>query len=303
MTSILLETATLAAIYGVVTLSLNFQYGLTGLLNFGQGLLFAVGGYCVGIVYFQGWDVWLGIVAAPFVGALAGAILALPSRRLNDQYWALMTLAAAELFLGVMQNQEGIAGGTFGSYGIPRVEAKQLLPIMLALIVVLVFGIERTRKSQFGRLMRVAREDPVLLAAVGRDLFWLRLKVLAIGGAIAALGGVGLAYWLTIVAPEVFSLDQVVILWAMMIVGGRGNTYGALIGALVLEAIFLGTEYVPSIGGLGGEKLVLVRLMIVGTALIAMLLFRREGILPERRVRHGPKLKATIVEQQGAAVG
>jgi branched-chain amino acid transport system permease protein len=303
VSSVVLETLTLAAIYGVVVLSLNFQYGLTGLLNFGQGLLFAVGGFCIGVAYFHGWDAWIAIIVAPLVGAVAGVVLAIPSKRLNDQYWALMTLAAAELFLTVMQNQEGIAGGTVGAYGLPRVEPRTLLPIMIVLIAILVLAIERTRKSQFGRLMRVAREDPILLSAVGRNLFWLRMKVMAVGGGIAALGGVALAYWLTIVAPEVFSLDQVVILWAMMIVGGRGNTYGAVLGAVILQGLFLGTEYIPSIGGLGGEKLVLVRAMIVGGALVLMLLLRREGIFPERRVRHRLPTRDAPLEQQHAVVG
>src|SRR3989337_3828758 len=97
--------------------------------------------------------------------------------------------------------------------------------------------------------VRGGREDPMLLAAIGRDLFRFRLSVLMIGGAVAVSGGVALAYWLTIVAPPVFSLDQTVIVWAMMIVGGRGNNYGSLVGALLLEAIFIGTRFIADLGG------------------------------------------------------
>ena len=287
MSGVFLETLSLAGIYALLSLSLNLQYGLTGLLNFGQGFLFAAGGYAVGVVYFHHWPSWIGVVAAPFVGALGGVLLAIPSRRLDDHYWALMTLAAAELFLGIMNNEDGIAGGPLGAYGIPRLDATRLLPILAGLITVVIFAFERLRRSQFGRVIRVAREDEVLLAAIGRDAFRFRLIVLAIGGAVAAVGGVTMAYWLTLVSPDVFSLDQTVVVWAMMIVGGRGNNYGAVVGALLLEGIFLGTRYIPNFAFFGAEHTALLRIMIVGLSLVLVLMFRREGSVPERKVRFG----------------
>lgn len=289
MSSVVLETLTLAAIYGLLVLSLNLQYGLTGLLNFGQSFFFAVGGYTVGVFYFHGWPVWIGIVLAPLMGAIAGLVLALPAKRLDDHYWALMTLGVAELFLAVMNNERGIAGGDLGTYGIPRLEPKTLLPIFVAIIVVVYFAFERIRKSQFGRLIRIAREDQTLLAAIGRDLFGFQLRVLMLGGAVGSLGGVGIAYWLTVVAPDVFALDQTVIIWAMMIIGGRGNMLGALFGAVLLESIFIGTRFMPDFGGfLAGEDFALLRILIVGLLLVFVLMFRTEGALRERKVRYAP---------------
>ena len=289
MTGVLVEALTLAAIYAVLTLSLNLQYGLTGLLNFGVSFFFAVGGYAVGVVHFHGWSPWIGIVAAPVAGAIAGILLAIPTKRLDDHYWALMTLGVAALFLAIMNNNPRIAGGDLGTYGILRIEPARLLPILAGVIAVVVVAFERIRRSQFGRVIRVAREDPILLAAIGRDLFRFRLSVLMIGGAVAAVGGVALAYWLTIVAPPVFSLDQTVIVWAMMIVGGRGNNYGSLVGALLLEAIFIGTRFLPDFGGLlTGTDYALLRILIVGASLVLVLMVRREGVVRESKVRYAP---------------
>lgn len=289
MSSVLVEAVTLAAIYGLLTLSLNLQYGLTGLLNFGMSFFFAVGGYAVGTVYFHHWPAWYGIAAAPIAGAIAGIALAIPAKRLNDHFWALMTLGVAALFLAIMNNEPAIAGGDLGAYGIPRVDAPKLLGILAGVIGVVVFAFERIRRSQFGRVIRVAREDPILLAAIGRDLFKFQTTVLVIGGVVAAIGGIALAYWLTIVAPPVFSLDQTIIVWAMMIVGGRGNNYGALIGALLLQFIFIGTRFLPSFGGLlTPTDFALLRILIVGAALVLVLMVRPQGIVPESKVRYAP---------------
>ena len=110
-----------------------------------------------------------------------------------------------------------------------------------------------------------------------------------LGGAVGSLGGVGIAYWLTVVAPDVFALDQTVIIWAMMIIGGRGNMLGALFGAVLLESIFIGTRFMPDFGGfLAGEDFALLRILIVGLLLVFVLMFRTEGALRERKVRYAP---------------
>jgi branched-chain amino acid transport system permease protein len=286
MSDVILETLVLAAAYGIVSLSLNLQYGLTGLLNFGQGFLFAVGGYTVAVCYFHGWPGWIGVVAAPFAGALGGILLALPARRLESHYWALLTLGVAELFLAVMGDEDKIAGGALGTFGIPRIEPALLLLISGAVIAVVIAIFERMRRSQFGRLMRIQREDELLLAALGRDPFRLQLVVMAVGGAVAALGGVVLAFWLTLIAPTVFDLNQAVIVWAMMIVGGRGNNYGAIVGAVAMEAVFFGTTRLPEFWVFDSENTALLQTVIVGVALVLMLMFRPQGLLPERKVRH-----------------
>lgn len=289
MSSVLLETLALAGIYALVTLSLNFQYGLTGLLNFGQGFLFALGGYTIAVFYFHGWPLWLAIVLTPVVGFLGGLLLALPAQRLNSHYWALMSLGVAELLLGIMRDGDSIAGGTLGTYGIPRLEPAVLLPIVAVLIILVAVAFERVRRGQFGRLMRVTREDPVLLAALGRSQQRIQRLVLGIGGVVAASGGGLLAFWLTLIAPDVFGLDQVVVVWAMMILGGCGNMLGAVVGALLFEAIFLGTTYIPEFWFLNSERTALLQLLIVGLAIVLVLLLRPEGAFPERKVRHLPK--------------
>lgn len=285
MSSYLLQVATVALIYSVLALSLNLQYGLTGLLNFGQSFFFALGGYAIGVTYFHDLPIWIGLVAAPLVGALGGLLLALPARRLDDHFWALMTLGVAELFLAIVNNEKSIAGGDLGTYGIPPVGTGTLLPLMVGVVLIVLAAFELIRRSQFGRVIRVAREDPTMVAALGRDLFRFQAAVLAVGGAVGALAGVALAYWLTLVASDLFALEQTVLVWAMVIIGGRGNNYGVVLGALLVQALYVGTQFVPDSFPISGADLAVIRIFLIGAAMVLILLFRNEGVLPERKVK------------------
>jgi branched-chain amino acid transport system permease protein len=285
MSGYLIQVATVATIYSVLALSLNLQYGLTGLLNFGQSFFLALGGYSIGVVYFHSWPAWIGLAAAPFVGALGGLLMALPARRLDDHYWALMTLGVAELFLAVVKNEASIAGGELGTYGIPAVGSSMLLPLMGGFAVLVFAAFELIRRSQFGRVIRTVREDPVLVAALGRSAFRFRAAVLALGGAVGATAGVALAYWLTLVASDVFSLEQTVLVWAMVIIGGRGNNLGVIVGAFVVQAIYIGSQFMPDSAPVSGEGFALLRIFVIGLAMVLVLLFRNEGLIPEWKVR------------------
>lgn len=285
MSEYLVQVSTVAMIYSVLALSLNLQYGLTGLLNFGQSFFFALGGYAVGIVYFHVWPSWIGLVAAPFAGALGGLLLALPARRLDEHYWALMTLGVAELFLAIVNNEGSIAGGDLGTYGIPPIDSGTLLPLMAGVALIVFAAFELIRRSQFGRVIRTIREDPVLVAALGRSVFRFRAAVLALSGAVGAMAGVALAYWLTLVASDVFSLEQTVLVWAMVIIGGRGNNLGVIVGAFVVQGIYVGSQFLPESAPIAGEDLALLRVFIIGAAMVLVLMFRNEGLIPEWKVR------------------
>jgi branched-chain amino acid transport system permease protein len=110
-----------------------------------------------------------------------------------------------------------------------------------------------------------------------------------LGGGVAALAGVALAFWLTVVGSTVFSLDQTVLAWAMLIIGGRGNNFGALVGALFVQAIYTGTRFLPAFGPFSGEDFALLRIFLIGFIFVVVLIFRVDGAFPERRVRHNRK--------------
>ncbi len=286
MNELIVQTLTVTAIYALVTLSLNLQYGLTGLVNFGQSLLFAVGAFTVAIGHMHGWPVWLGIVLGPIVGAITGVLIAIPARRLGEHFWGLLTIGVAELFLAVMTNEKAIAGGTHGTRGIPPISAQQLLPILVVIIAVVIYGLERIRRSQFGRVIRTIREDQVLARAIGRDVFQFQAAVMAIGGAVAGLAGVAFAHWFTFISPDVFTMSVTLDVWAMMIIGGRANNYGTLFGAALLEGVFVGSRFLSVFSFIPGESWAILRAVLTGLSLVVVLMFRQQGVIPERKCRY-----------------
>lgn len=287
MTTFIVNSLVLIAIYGILTLSLNIQFGTAGLLNFGQALFFAVGAYAVAIAHFHNMPIWVGLVSAPIAGAVVGAAVAIPARRLDGKYWALLTLGVAELFLVVVRNETWIAGGAAGTRGIASVESWQLLILLLVTSVLLVVAFERLRRSQFGRVIRTMREDPVLVRTYGRDLAYYQVMVMTIGGATGAIAGAALAHSITFVAPDIFPLHETLIVWIMLIVGGLGNNVGAILGAFLVQGIFAATRLAPNIPGLTAEQASLGRLILVSVAFIVILIVRPRGALPERPVRYG----------------
>jgi ABC-type branched-subunit amino acid transport system permease subunit len=298
--SLFVENLAPAEILALLALSLNLQYGVTGLLNFGQGFFYALGGYSVGVVYFHHWPGWIAVVAGPVVGAVGGLLLAAGTMRLGGDFWALMTLGVAALFIAIVSNVGGLAGGVLGSYEIPRANVGRLDVYLAVTIAVCFVLFERIRRSQLGRLLRIAREDPVLVAALGRNVLFLRAKVLALGGAVAAIAGVALAYWLSVIAPTVFTLDQTILVWTALILGGRGNNLGAVVGGLALESLVTYLPYLPGFDSVvSNTSWGPAQLIIEAAILVGFLMLRREGIFPEWRVLHGTRRPNAVARLRG----
>jgi ABC-type branched-subunit amino acid transport system permease subunit len=298
--SLFVENLAPALILALLALSLNLQYGVTGLLNFGQGFFYALGGYTVGVVYFHHWPGWIAVVGGPIVGAIGGLLLAAGAIRLTGDFWALMTLGVAALFVAVVTNWGSLAGGVLGSYEIPRANIGRLDVYLGITIVVCFLLFERIRRSQLGRLLRIAREDPVLVAALGRNVLFLRAKVLALGGAVAAIAGVALAYWLSVIAPTVFTLDQTILVWTALILGGRGNNLGAIVGGLAMESLVTYLPYLPGFDSVvSNTNWGPAQLIIEAAILVGFLMVRREGILPEWRVLHGSTRRTAVARLRG----
>lgn len=286
MTDYLQSNLTLALVYALLALSLNLQFGMAGLLNYGQIAFFLVGAYAVGIVVQHtdpGWWQLLGIPA----GALLGALMTLPVRRLSQDYWWLVTLGVAEILRLVLESYDGIAGGPSGVVGVePLMSERTFLWVMIGLVALAALGTERIRKAPFGRALRVMREDEAMATSLGRDVFSLRLRVMVVGGAVAAAAGILYAHYFSFVSPDQFLSADTFLLFLIIIVGGQGNTWGVLLGALVIQTASESTRYVAQWIDLGSDKVGYVRLIVYGLILVLMIKFRPEGVLPERPRRY-----------------
>jgi len=289
-------------IYAVILLGLNLQWGFTGLFNVGVAGFVAIGAYTSAILTAPdepdrlggfALPVVVGWIAAMLVSALAALVVGIAALRLRHDYLAMATFGVAVVIQLVALNAQYLTGGTFGLQFIPRPLEATLgagliwnctyLAIVLAVLGILYWALERLVASPWGRVLRAIREDETAAESLGKRAFRFRLESFVIGSAIMGLGGALYAHYIGYIAPENFLPILTFQLWTMLIVGGSGNNRGAILGALVVWAIWsvsggLLREFIPPAEQARGAAL---QIVLVGVLLAAMLLLRPRGVLGE----------------------
>ncbi|MBX5452743.1 MAG: branched-chain amino acid ABC transporter permease [Acidobacteriia bacterium] len=283
---------TVFLIFCLLAVSLDLAWGLAGLLSFGHAAFFGVGGYAYGILAVNGLATPAALLAGGISGALLAGILGYVAfyGRVSTIFLAVMTLTVTLILLQVMGSTADpsyrIGSAVLGGYnGITNIPSLALgLPLLPSielgpagffrfvggfLIVVLALGRLMTF-APFGRILATIRENEQRTELSGYDVRWRKLAVFAASGGIAGVAGGLFASWGNFINPEVFSLSQSaqVVIWVL--VGGRGLLYGAVIGALVVQAL---TQYLGAIG-------TAYTALVLGLLMVAFVLLLREGLVP-----------------------
>ena len=281
MTGYLVSLLTMAAIYGVAALGLNLQFGIAGLFNVGCVGFFAVGAYAAALL--PGWlsGLLAGTAAAVVLGVLvAGLVL-----RLRGDTLAIATFGLAVAVQIAAVNLGRVTGGPGGIAGIVRPfgGGAGWLAVCLGVVVVAWVGLEWLDRGAWGRALRAVSEDDEAAAAAGQNVRLLRLQAFLLGAGLTGLAGGLYAHSTGFISPQDFLPVFTFQLYAMVIIGGSGRHAGALLGALVVWAVWSGSGQV--LGGVlpaawqakaGG-----LRVMLIATALLAMLRWRPEGLWPD----------------------
>jgi len=295
MISYLLAILMLATIASLVGLGLNVQWGMCGLVNFGIAGIFAVGAYTTAIVGLAGGGPFLGMAIAAALSAGLSALLALLAVRLADNYLAIVTLGFSEVVRLISLNEVWLTGGALGLPGIPRpfetmvsaeVYPHVLLAFALAVLALCFILLQKLTVSPFGRAVRAVRDDDVVAATLGKRPLVLRVKAFAIGGAVIGIGGAIHAFYLTYIDPSQFTAIVTAYAFMAVIAGGRGSHLGLLLGAgtimILLEATRFLKDVIPFVDGV---QLAALRLALIGAGIIAMLIYRPQGLMAEPRLR------------------
>jgi len=236
---------------------------------------------------------WLAAAVAAGVVALAVGAATL---RLRHDYLAIATFGVAVTIQLLALNLVRLTGGPFGIHGVPRPFADVVVSPLgrniayVALVVSLVAGIywalERLVASPWGRVLRGIREDEAAAAALGKSPAAFRLQAFALGSMVMGLAGAVYAHFIGFVAPEDFLSILTFQAWTMLVVGGSGNNRGAILGAVVVWALWSGsgaalTAVLPQ--GLQARGAAL-QTVLIGVALSSVLLLRPRGLLGETTV-------------------
>ena len=291
---------TMVGIWGILSLSLNLQYGTTGLLNLGQVVFFMLGAYLSTIlVVIAGLPIGVGMLGGIVVAALFGALIALPTANLRQDYWAISTLAAAEIVRLVFLNTQlgsPYVGESFGVSGIPRplrawfsgaaydAFYMVLVLVLLALTFILVTWLVRT---PFGRTLKAVREGDEVPLALGKRVSSFRIRVMALGGALGGLAGALFAHYNAYIAPEYFLPLETFIIWSMVILGGAGNYFGALVGTVIIQTIYNSTRFLDDWLAIDAAVIGPLRMIFIAVLIILVILYMPNGLVPERRRRYG----------------
>jgi branched-chain amino acid transport system permease protein len=307
VTEFLVYLVTIAGIWGILSLSLNLQYGVAGLVNLGHVVFFMLGAYVSTIlVVIAGLPIIIGMVAGAVAAALFGMLMALPAANLKEDYWAITTLAAAEIvriiFLNTRLGGQGqYVGEAFGVSGIPRplrawfdahgfsladynLFYMVLVLLCLAAAYLLVTYLAR---QPFGRTLKAMREGDEVPLALGKPVGSLRVRVMAVGGLLGGLAGALFAHYNAYISPEYFLPVETFIVWAMVILGGAGNFLGALLGTVVIQALYNSTRFIAPLLHIDAQVLGPLRMITIAVLIIAVILYLPHGMLPERRRRYG----------------
>jgi ABC-type branched-subunit amino acid transport system permease subunit len=225
------------------------------------------------------------------VFALIVALITL--RRLRTDYLAIVLISLSLVLYDFCNNFVSLFNGADGLYNVPEPFAKSLgltvnsfIPffacVTAAISLLMWFVMSRITRAPLGRTLRAIRDDEVVAAALGKNVFGMRLKSMLIGSFYAGIGGGLLMQFGGSFNPTAWLPGETFVVFAVLIVGGAGNNIGMFVGALLVETLLIHLPaFLPEIPGHPG----LIEYFdnaVVGIVLMLMLWFRPEGVVPAR---------------------
>lgn len=321
---------TFFGISALMALSLNLEYGVAGIPNFGKALFVSIGAYTAALTYTyllpvlaahspiypcgatlaqalqlrtgiirNALDVglfnfFLTLVIAAIVGGIVGYLASYPALRLKEEwYLALVLLVGSEIVRIIVRGYEpiicahnGMSGlaQPFVALGNPTYASILFAGLVLALVVVVFIFSERLIRSPYGRLLKAVRENDQVTQSLGKDVARVRAQIMFIGSAIAAVSGVLFVVNLGFASANDYVVALTLDIWVMVVIGGIGNNWGALLGAFILTILDRATAIIAIYLDSFGVQLefTYVRFILFGLIILLMLRFRPQGLLPEK---------------------
>jgi branched-chain amino acid transport system permease protein len=300
-----------AILYVLLALGLNIVVGFAGLLDLGYVAFYAVGAYTYALLASPHFGLhlpfWIVLPIGAAVAALFGLLLGTPTLKLRGDYLAIVTLGFGEIvriFLNNLSRPVNITNGpqgiahidpfSIGSFSLARPETIAgidfsgpikyyylLLVVMLAVIVVNL----RLQNSRIGRAWEAIREDEIAARAMGINTRNLKLLAFAMGASFGGIAGGMFSAIQAFISPESFVLVESIMVVSMVVLGGMGNIWGVILGAVLLSFTpeILRWTVDPAQQALFGRSVIepeVIRMLLFGLALVLVMLFRPAGLLP-----------------------
>ena len=278
-----------SCIFAMLSLSMNMIVGLTGMFNLGHIAFFGIGAYCSALLAFQGLPFLMCLFLGALLAGITGYFIGIPTLKLKGDYLAIATLGLGESIKSVFNNWMGLTRGPMGLPGIPKpkifalhissTESYLIFALIFFLITFLIM--EKLFRSPYGRVLKGIREDEFAAQALGKDVFRFKLRALFLGCFFAGMAGSLYAHYVSFIDPSSFTIQQTIFILIMVVLGGMGNNFGAVLGAVVIILIPELLRFLNLPGHVTGP----LKQMIFSTMLILLMIFRPQGILGRKKSR------------------
>jgi len=288
----LLHILILIGIYAILSVSLNLIAGYTGLISIAHAAFYGVGAYVAALMALNLHSPFLvNIVCAVILSGLLGALVGIPSLRIRDDYFVIATFAFQVITFSILNNWVSFTGGPMGLPGIPQptifgLTVSSHLGFLLLVgfsCAVVLWISHRLVQSPFGRVLKAIREDEVFAQAAGKNVASYKVLVFVIGAGMAAVAGVMYAYYISFIDPTSFTVMESIFIISIVIIGGAGNLWGPVAGAVVLVLL---PELLRFIG-LPSSVAANLRQIIYGGLLVAFMMWRPRGFLGKYAFQSG----------------
>ncbi len=301
----------LAILFVLLALGLNIVVGFAGLLDLGYVAFYAVGAYVYALLaspHFDiHWPFWVVLPIGAAVAALFGVLLGVPTLKLRGDYLAIVTLGFGEIVRIFLNNLSRPINITNGPQGIARIDPFTLgeldfsrtetylglafsgpikyYYLLLLVLLAVIFVNVRLQNSRIGRAWEAVREDEVAARAMGIDTRNIKLLAFAMGASFGGVAGGMFSAIQGFISPESFVLVESIMVLSMVVLGGMGNIWGVILGAVLLSFVpeILRFTVEPVQMRLFGRMLVepeVIRMLIFGFALVLVMALRPGGLWP-----------------------
>ncbi|MGW6008256.1 branched-chain amino acid ABC transporter ATP-binding protein/permease [Streptomyces sp. NPDC055210] len=290
-----IHVVNIALIYALLAIGMGLAMGISGQINLAQVAFFGVGAYTLAILTTDsGYGFWAAAVVAVLATVATGLFVGIPALRMQSHYLGIVTLGLALGFINWITNAS-VTGGADGISGIPLPTlpgidlSSEYLYYYLELVVCalgLGFGLFVVR-THLGRRLRAMRDDSLAAGAMGAEIPLLRMTAFLLASLYGGLAGVLYAGLIRYVAPETFSIGNMFILLAMVVIGGRRSLVGCVVGAIGLTLIREWLSDFSTYAQLGYGVVVVLMVVFAPTGLAGIPSRVREFV-NRRRLRGSP---------------
>lgn len=272
----ILHVLIIMLLYAVLAMSLNIVSGMAGQISVGHAAFYGIGAYAAALLMLHcDLAYWPAALCAGLIAALAGAVLGSMAMRIRGNYLCIVTLGFGEIVRLVLLNWSSLTRGPMGISGIPQPELFGWLLqskadyywLMLAIFTVSYLMIRRIEHSAPGVWLFAVKNNEIAARSIGIRTGLVKMAAFAVAAFFAGICGSFFAVYTAYISPDSFGFSESITIMCMVVVGGQGNTRGAVLGALLLAAV-------PELLRAAADY----RMVFYGMALILCIVFRPQGL-------------------------